>query len=64
MVENITYTHISNCYNLKILNAPKLMQISPNDFRNCVHLEKLIVADGCNYNGNTFSDCFLLTSKS
>ena len=54
----------SNCYSgLKIFEAPMLAEIGQNEFSNCFALEKLVLAEGCNYNGNTFSSCQLLYPK-
>ena len=54
----------SNCYSgLKIFEAPMLAEIGQNEFSNCFALEKLTLAEGCNYNGNTFSSCQLLYPK-
>lgn len=54
----------SNSYSgLKTFEAPMLAEIGQNEFSNCFALEKLVLAEGCNYNGNTFSSCQLLYPK-
>lgn len=54
----------SNSYSgLKIFEAPMLAEIGQKEFSNCFALEKLVLAEGCNYNGNTFSSCQLLYPK-
>lgn len=43
------------CFNLRIVNAPNLTQLASGDFYYCYSLQKLILAEGCDYNGNTFA---------
>ena len=53
----------SYCTNLRRFNAPNLTSIEVEEFRNCYMLKELYVADGCNFNGNTFSTCYNLDPK-
>jgi hypothetical protein len=52
---------ISYCNNLRKFSAPILTEIKQWDFSGCPSLRTLEVAESCNLNGNTFSDCLLLT---
>lgn len=53
----------TNCYSLKNVNAPKLAEITANEFSSCYSLQKLTLADGCNLNGNKFENCVQLYPK-
>lgn len=52
-----------SCYSLKSVNAPKLAAIAVDEFGGCYSLQSLVLADGCNLNGNKFSDCPQLYPK-
>lgn len=51
------------CSGLKTFEAPMLAEIGSGEFYSCFALEKLTLAEGCNYNGNTLSYCQLLYPK-
>ena len=53
----------TNCYSLHTVNAPKLAEITADEFSSCYSLQSLTLADGCNFNGNTFSNCPQLYPK-
>lgn len=53
----------TNCYSLKSVYAPKLAEITSNEFNSCYSLQKLTLADGCNLNGNKFENCVQLYPK-
>lgn len=53
----------TNCYSLKSVYAPKLTEITADEFSSCYSLQKLTLSDGCNLNGNTFSNCPQLYPK-
>lgn len=53
----------TNCYSLKSVYAPKLTEITADEFGSCYSLQKLTLADDCNLNGNTFSNCPQLYPK-
>lgn len=53
----------TNCYSLKSINAPKLTAIVADEFSSCYSLQSLVLADGCNLNGNKFSNCPQLYPK-
>ena len=51
------------CYSLKSVYAPKLTAIAADEFSSCYSLQSLVLADGCNLNGNKFSNCPQLYPK-
>ena len=53
----------TNCYSLKSVNAPKLTAIAADEFSSCYSLQPLVLADGCNLNGNKFENCPQLYPK-
>ena len=53
----------TNCYSLKSVNAPKLAAIEADEFSDCYSLQSLVLADGCNLNGNKFGNCPQLYPK-
>ena len=62
IVTSIENGAFSNCYSLTSLNLPNAATIN-DGFYNCYNLRNLTVADGCNFNGNTFDYCPALYPK-
>ena len=53
----------TGCYSLKTVNAPKLAEITSDEFSSCYSLQSLTLADGCSLNGNKFENCPQLYPK-
>lgn len=53
----------TNCCSLRSVNAPKLTAIAADEFSSCYSLQSLTLAEGCNLNGNKFSNCPQLYPK-
>lgn len=53
----------TNCYSLKSVYAPALTEITADEFNSCYSLQKLTLANNCNYNGNKFENCVQLYPK-
>lgn len=53
----------TNCYSLKSVYAPKLAEITADEFKSCYSLQKLILANDCKLNGNKFENCVQLYPK-
>ena len=51
------------CDSLKEVNTPLVNSVSLYSFTTCYQLQKFIYADGCDFNGNTFSSCPQLYPK-
>ncbi|MCH5348084.1 MAG: leucine-rich repeat protein [Oscillospiraceae bacterium] len=48
---------ILSCYSISEIDTPSLISAGPQSFYCCYNLQKLICAEGCDFNGNPFFTC-------